>query len=49
MGYHTECVTDLDEMIIFEPPLTAFEATSFYEAAGAVSKIGSSLNPNQYN
>ncbi len=30
-------------MIIFESPLTTFEAALFFEAAGAVSKNGSSL------
>ena len=43
---HTVSFVDLDwgsEMIIFELSFITFKATSFFEAAGAVAKIGSSL------
>jgi hypothetical protein len=35
-------------MIIFESTLTTFEASFIFEAAGAVSKIGSSLKSNHH-
>ena len=35
-------------MIIFELILTTFEAVSFFEAAGTVAKIGSSLKPDHH-
>jgi hypothetical protein len=35
-------------MIIFESTLTTFEATLFFEAAGAVSKIGLSLKSKHH-
>ena len=36
-------------MIIFESFLTTFEAGSIFEAAGAVTKIGSSIKSNHHN
>jgi hypothetical protein len=45
--YVTQCSTDLEQgmdIIIFECILTTFEASFiFFEATGAVAKIGSSL------
>ncbi len=35
-------------MIIFESTLTTFEASSIFEAAEAVAKIGSSLKSNHH-
>ncbi len=35
-------------MIIFESTLTTFEASIIFEAAGAVSKIDSSLKSNHH-
>jgi hypothetical protein len=35
-------------MIIFDLTLTTFEASFIFEAAGAVSKIGSSLKSNHH-
>ena len=45
----TECITNLDERserIIFVSMLTTF--VSFFQAAGAVAKIGSSLKPDHH-
>ena len=40
---------ELSEMIIYESLLTTSEASIIFEAARAVAKIGSSLNPNHHN
>jgi len=48
----TECVTDLDlqsEMIMVQSLLTTFEVSIIFEAAGAITKIGMSLVPNNHN
>ena len=36
-------------MIIFESLLTAFEASSIFEAAGVEARMGRSLRPNHHN
>jgi hypothetical protein len=44
--YAINIFTELDqrnEMIIFNPSFTTFEASYFFDAAGAAPKIGSSL------
>ncbi len=49
--YLKQRVTDLDywiEIVIFESLLTIFEEVLFFEAAGAVVKIGLNINPNHH-
>ncbi len=49
LSFNTVSFMNLDqgsEIIIFDSILTTFEVSSIFEAAGTVSKIGSSLNLN---
>jgi len=50
-GSSTKCVTDLDyqsEMIIPSQFRPLLKQASFFEAAGAVAKIGLGLKPNHH-